>query len=1367
MDTATNYVAPRTCTVVNEGEATRDAKERAVPLSGYANVAAYVLIAEPGAGKTTAFRTEARVQGGRYDTVRNFRTFDDKPEWHDTTLFLDGLDESRPGTEDGRTPLDDIRKKLSSLGCPPFRLSCRWADWMAATDKEALKDVSPDGTVTVIRLEPLSEQNVREILANNHGVEDADGFIKAARQRGVDKLLTNPQNLDLLARSVSQGQWPDSRKETFDQACRMLVREPNGEHLAANPSSADTSLLIEAAGRLCAAQLLSGAAGYTLPDRAEPDGDHPSFTEVYGEVGDGTARNVLGTRLFVGASEGKLTPAHRQVAEFLAAQYVSALLDSGLPLERILSLITGFDAELVPSFRNFASWLAVHNKQSRKRLSQLNPSGLIYDGDRQTYLADEKRDIVRNLRRESYWNPWCTRSVSSVSGIGGIVSPELEETFRDILTDRERGREHQSYVMHLMQMLADGEPLPALSDVLEQMVSDRTWNQGVRCAALDVLISYHARGHLGAETLTRMVAEIDNGSIDDPQNELRGILLKALYPNVLSIAEVQRYLREPKLVETTVEYAGFWTDHIPKESTPEQLAELLDGIAERFTEYRTFMVGDVGLYTRLGQLPVELLNRVLRETRWRNPGGSVAADRLYEWLGVVSDPGLGLPEWQTNLLRFDLEWNSEALKALIAHGVETCLRRGDECKDLVGRRLFGARPRRYGRWCLEMALAAVEDKAADFYLQELLDCVGDGARADGLTVEGFRERLAGNETLANKFDEMVDHQAGVETRTERQTAPESAKDMESAGDTAEQQTWQAWIATQASALRAGRGEPQLLHRVAEAYLGLQENSTGKTPRQRLGDLVGGRGDLIELLLAGLEGTIARDDLPGCDDVVQLFDRKRVNELVLPFVAGLHSLEQSGRLSGGDLNESQIRLAVTILYMLPREFFDPDGAGGNSAHRPAWFRTVLRDSPALVADVLRRSAERKLETGVQPVIELHKLANAEDHREVAKLISLYVLEHFPKAETDAALQALCWALNAALERCDWPGVGRVIEERLARGGQGAREHACWLAAGYLVEPERYREDLRCLAEDEDGLKWLATFVAAGRFPKEFTQHFAPGDFVPLVTALGAALRRDGLTERAYWSTTDLIANIGSDPSAAATEAIEELSRVADAEPWEPAIADTRERQARRRREREYRHGDIGQVVETLDNRSPANAGDLAALVFDELKGLSLKIRDGSTSDWRQHWNVDSHNRPTNPKPEDACRDAVLSDLQERLGRIGIDAQPEGVYAEDNRSDIRVSFAGFNAPVEIKRSCHPDVWMAVRSQLIAKYTRDPGAAGYGIYLVLWFGDTVKCRPTKCGDWTPKTAKDVEVRIQQSLDDREGRLISVCVVDVAAPQ
>ena len=97
MDKTARYVAPRTCRVVDESDPNRVAEKPSKPLGNYADAAAYVLIAEPGAGKTTAFESEAASPGREYETVSGFRTYDDKPEWHDKTLFLDGLDESRAG----------------------------------------------------------------------------------------------------------------------------------------------------------------------------------------------------------------------------------------------------------------------------------------------------------------------------------------------------------------------------------------------------------------------------------------------------------------------------------------------------------------------------------------------------------------------------------------------------------------------------------------------------------------------------------------------------------------------------------------------------------------------------------------------------------------------------------------------------------------------------------------------------------------------------------------------------------------------------------------------------------------------------------------------------------------------------------------------------------------------------------------------------------------------------------------------------------------------------------------------------------------------------------------------------------------------
>ena len=718
-------------------------------------------------------------------------------------------------------------------------------------------------------------------------------------------------------------------------------------------------------------------------------------------------------------------------------------------------------------------------------------------------------------------------------------------------------------------------------------------------------------------------------------------------------------------------------------------------------------------------------------------------------------------------VRFSLGWNQEVLKNLIAHGVEVCLRTGDatEWVDLIDRRLFGERPFDHGRWCLEMALAARDGKAASFYLAELFDCVTTGRHAGGLTLEKVRTGLAADDLLSDQFDKLAKRRVDAPTRSERM------RRLVSPADSAEQAAFQELVDGQASELSAGRGAPQLLNRVAEAYLGIDGDCAGRTPHERLGNLVGSRVDLIDLLRKGMEGTVHREDLPSCDRVARLFDRHRVDWLTLPLMAGLHSLEQSGRLTAGDVDESRIRLAVTVLCTIPREFLDPDQAGGNGnyrLYRPEWFRALLRDDPSLVADVLRRNVARKLETGKQAPTELYELAVAKDHRAVAALASLPVLEGFPRAETDVAKLALCWSLHAALANCESSAVGRVIEERLGEADRGSGERFCWLGAGFLMAPGRHRDALRAgIDAGANGLKWLVELVSVGGFRTGFAKEFGVADLKLLVVALASVAKRDGLPESAWRVASRLIAELGGEPIAAATEALESLSKMPDLESLLPEIQGQQATQATKRREHEFRYGDIGQVIQTLHNSSPANAGDLAALVLDVLTELAMAIREGSTSDWRQHWNVDRWNRPVKPKPENGCRDAVLSDVAKRVRPLGIDAQREGSYAEDRRSDIRVSCGGFNVPVEIKRSCHKDLWTAIHGQLIGKYTRDPGAAGYGIYLVFWFGDTDGCRPTKCSGWSPTSAEEVGRKLRESLSDQERGLISICVFDVSKPE
>jgi hypothetical protein len=129
--------------------------------------------------------------------------------------------------------------------------------------------------------------------------------------------------------------------------------------------------------------------------------------------------------------------------------------------------------------------------------------------------------------------------------------------------------------------------------------------------------------------------------------------------------------------------------------------------------------------------------------------------------------------------------------------------------------------------------------------------------------------------------------------------------------------------------------------------------------------------------------------------------------------------------------------------------------------------------------------------------------------------------------------------------------------------------------------------------------------------------------------------------------------------------------------------------------------------------------------------------------------------------------LLSDLTERLGRLGVDAIKEGYYAEDKRADIRVAFGGaqgFNVPIEIKKDGHSDLWRSMREQLIERYTRDPGADGFGIYLVFWFGG--KNMPLPQEGKKPRSAAELEERLRQPLTIEESRRVLVCVIDCSQP-
>ena len=902
------------CTEVPQSDAGEGRGAESKPLREFRDRSAYALLGDPGSGKTNAFEAECDALGGDSHcvTARDFLTFEphDHPEWSGKTLFIDGLDEVRVGSADVCTPFDTIRQKLDALGKPRFRLSCREADWLGANDTSRLERVSPDSRVTVLRLDPLADEDIERILDAHPDVYDTRKFLAAAKENGVEGFLRNPQNLDLLAKAVGRaGSWPASRLELFEAACRRMVREHNAEHLAAarssaGPPSASVENLLDAAGRLCAVQLIAGVAGFAVTDNAER-GDFPGV-ERCGQTWNGThvadqrpgvggqlLRAALATKLFSAHSPERFCPIHRHVAEFLGARHLARLIEGGtqrprnarrgLPVRRVIALMTGHDGMVVTELRGLSAWLAAQCRLARVHLIERDPIGVGLYGDVSQFSTAEQHALLTSLQAQA------SRLVPAQRTAGAfraLAKPEMVEAFSGFLTDSSRAHEHQVFVHFLVYLLARSSPLPELAEVLLRVVRDETWLPDIKAAALAAFIHNAPNAQEKALSLRALLTDVQGYQISDPDDDLLGILLTQLHPEKLSPSEVWAYLSESSHPVYGGSCYRFWKFHLVDESAASPVADHLDALAAR---HETLWPA---LESRgLRDVPIRLLARGLEAH-----GDRIETSRLYDWLGagLISDLGK-LPDDSLGRVRRWLRMRPAIQKATLIEGLERLTglddngfrRRADE----IERRLYGADPPSdFGRWCLEQAEAATDQRVSGYLLQHSLNAVHALANGGGLSLDILESRAQKNAVLAGIYAE-------ARRRRERATDRAASRYLRrqlhlNAEEEGENEERLAYVRSHEAALRDNRCPPALLHQLAAAYFGLLTDATGDTPGARLRNLFLDDERLAQAALAGIRGTILRDDLPDVGEIIRLRGENREHYLALPTLASLAELEST-------------------------------------------------------------------------------------------------------------------------------------------------------------------------------------------------------------------------------------------------------------------------------------------------------------------------------------------------------------------------------------------------------------------------------------------------------------------------------------------
>ncbi len=1346
------------------------------PLSAYEDSPAYVLLGNPGAGKTTVFEQEAERTGACFVTARDLITFDvaHKPEWRGKTLFIDGLDEIRARSPDVRTPLDRIRAQLDKLEKPRFRLSCREADWFGASDRDRLKAVLPESDppiteITVLHLEPLTDNDVIGILSAKLDEANARTFVDEARKRGLEELLKNPQTLDMLAKIVIDGNWPDSRTETFEMACRKMLGEHNREHeIAVKGTPINESRLLDAAGFLCAVQLVAGNVGYALTPETK-DANFPCIDDL--DYDDHSLlRRVTQRNLFKASGEERVEPAHRHIAEYLAAGYLADQIDTtGLPVGRVLSLITGEDGVVVSELRGLSAWLAAQCISERRAVIDRDPLGVVLYGDVKAFAERDKRRLLDGLREEGTKNPWFRSSDWASSPFGALATPDMEGAFEKILTTPGRDGSDQTLAQCVLDAMTHGDRLPALDDILIHIVRDETWWPLIRRAALEVLLNGLETESDLAARMKSILEEIRGGKVADTSDDLAGHLLSALYPDTVKAEEVFDHLHAPTNLNYSGWYGWFWSNTLLKKSSEEDIYKLLDQLASRTDDERS------SLYDRMR---TGLLTRGLEVH-----GESIDAARLYQWLGVGLDRDgycWRVREYPINPIQNWLSMHPEIQKSIICVGERHC--RGSEDEDFgtcfrhMKDRLYQARPPAdYGLWCLQRMSSLPDDELARNMLLEAVDSIINECGNEGLSLERIEETVAGNEKHKTWLNEYLFRSLDEEhwRRQERKRHNTDRRNQE-------KNEWVDHVISQESALQEGTAHPRLLHYLAAVYFNrfpdLDRDTQVKQLRnftdldrdtqvKQLRNFLGGNEGLVESVLEGFRCSMDRNDVPAVDEIIQLDVQNQLHPLSYPSLAGLAENSQRSPDYILQLSDSTIERMIAFYMTGIRE-------------NAPWYSSLLESRPELVSRILIKYVAAVLHGKKQHVANLHGILNSlvyeSEYVPVARSATLEMLKGFPARCTNQQLELLDPLLKSSLrhlEHLDREALLARIEAKLGLRSMNSAQCVYWLATGFMADPAQYQEKFTGFIQgNESRTRHLARFLWDQHEQWSFLDNLPVSTIALLIRILGRYFapysRMVGAVSPAMYAADflqGLIGRLGSNAEKEATDALDSLLKDTNLVKWRDSLQRARFEQLAARREAGFRHPKIGQVVSTLKNEVPANAGDLAALVLDTLQDMAKRIRNSSTDDYKQYWNLENL-RPVRPRHEDACRDTLLSDLQRLLAPFGVDAQPEGQYADDRRSDIRVSVGGDNGfaiPIEIKKNSHRNLWRAVHDQLVARYTRDPLADGFGVYLVFWFGPDTTSPPPE--GRRPHNADELAQRLRATLSADESRKISICVVNV----
>ena len=463
------------------------------------------------------------------DTYRAWKT-----GTHKLTLFVDSVDQAVMGVGDVVTAICNELGD-ADLSRLELRLVCRDHDW-SLNLADTLGHVwrSHDDTDGIVRVYQLASLNLDDIRlaaeANRDTIDDPEQFLQNVEDADALPLATVPITLEMLLKEPTYLNLNNSRVELYEHGLRRILK---GKEATSDLNDSELERRFEIASRIAAVMLFSRKHSIDVEaSRVLESSSALAVSDLVWEVADQDdeelIRKTLDTAIFQGT--GNRTWAHQSFAEYLAAHCLS---NKNIPVEKILGMALAPDEKFASDLHDTLRWLIEMRADILEEVVKRQPllvltSDMSHLNDREfgkIFAAVLSLDDPYVYSRET-WN--LRKFRAGHPSAKSVLLPYLENTGLS------------QYLRRFVLKLLENLDIREIDDALVQLALDEQEDQVLR------RLSARRLADVGSADAKLRLKRYIFGGVDDPEDDLKGYALQALWPNELTPDELFNALSPPK-----------------------------------------------------------------------------------------------------------------------------------------------------------------------------------------------------------------------------------------------------------------------------------------------------------------------------------------------------------------------------------------------------------------------------------------------------------------------------------------------------------------------------------------------------------------------------------------------------------------------------------------------------------------------------------------------------------------------------------------------------------------------------------------------------------------------------------------------------